>query len=29
VQEAGFDVGDVQINWGEIWAELTPPAATR
>ena len=29
VQEAGFDVGDVQINWGEIWAELTPPAAAR
>ena len=25
-REAGFAVGEVQVNWGEIWAELRPRA---
>ena len=29
VREAGFAIAHLQINWGEIWAELTPPRPAR
>ena len=29
VREAGFAIAHLQINWGEIWAELAPPRPAR
>jgi 2-polyprenyl-3-methyl-5-hydroxy-6-metoxy-1,4-benzoquinol methylase len=29
VREAGFAIAHLQVNWGEIWAELVPPRPAR